>query len=566
MNMKAGFALIVLGLAVSAACAPGSTRVGSGASQPGEAQKPSRVVIANWGEVKNLSDKLDRGSTYGGDYAAVVNSPLTIVDAQGQIQPRLASELPSQEGGSWTVNPDGTMATTWKLRPNALWHDGRPVIAQDVEFAFRVYMDPDVVTAGGEPERFIDRVEVLDEKTFVIRYKQTYPWASRLGTNALPRHILEAPYQTGDKVAFQNSPFWSSNAYVSNGAYRIAEWTIGSQLIFRAFDQFFLGRPKIDEVVFQVTPDANTVVAYVLSGTVDVTVNTTMNQAAWLVVKQEWDRANGGEIYAIPKYLRATQFQLDPNRLRQTAFLDLRVRRALVHSLDRVAIAEAVSQGASPLAHTMMSPGDPLYPQLARSMATYPYDTARALALFQEAGWTRRGEALVDAAGRPLTAEIMTTEMADNVTEMRIMADYFKQIGVEIAQTPVPEALNRDAEFRATFGSFTITGQGIDLPRSLNSYAYEACPTSERRFSGGNRGCWNHPEFDHFYRVATTSLVETERADATVQALRVITEEVPIIPMSYNLDNVAVRKGLKGPGPRQPQTKDTWNIHEWTWD
>jgi hypothetical protein len=69
------------------------------------------------------------------------------------------------------------------------------------------------------------------------------------------------------------------------------------------------------------------------------------------------------------------------------------------------------------------------------------------------------------------------------------------------------------------------------------------------------------------YVAASTSLDPQERGDAVVQALRILTEEVGLFGLSYVNENIAVRKGLLGPGPRWPgQIGTTWNIHEWRWE
>jgi hypothetical protein len=53
---------------------------------------------------------------------------------------------------------------------------------------------------------------------------------------------------------------------------------------------------------------------------------------------------------------------------------------------------------------------------------------------------------------------------------------------------------------------------------------------------------------------------------AVVQAFKVVTEEVGVIGMSYNMEIVPVRKGLVGPAPRWPgQAGNTWNVYEWRW-
>lgn len=563
-TLLATFALMIT------ACAPAATGIGTADGRPAEVSKPSRVILATYAELTSFSSRIGGGLGGGGVSGLVMNSPLTVLDPQGTPQPRLAAELPSQEHDTWTVNSDGTMVTTWKIRPNAVWHDGQPVTSKDFQFAFQVYLDPDIV-AFGEVERALDRVEVLDDRTFNMHWRRLYPRAVQINSEALPEHLVGDLYRTGDKRAFENSPFWTSpEQYISNGPYRPVQWIHGSQIIFRAFDAYFLGRPKIDELVYQITPDANTVVAYLLAAAVDVSPGLTLNQAGWAVVKPEWDKTGAGQIFTIPKHLRTTQFQMDPNRATEPALLGVHVRRAMLHALDREAIAEAVSFGASPAADFHMSPADPLYPRAQQVAAKYSYDPRRALELFEQAGWTKRGDALVDATGKQLTIDIRTTEMADNVKEMAIMADYFRQIGLAITQTPVPPAA-RDAgvaaaEANAKFGALTITGHNIDLPSTLvQYYSMTQCTTEERRFSGGNRGCWNNLEFQRLATTATTTLNPAERANAIVEALRVITTEVPVIPMSYNLDNVAVPRGLVGLGPRVGTASDLWNVHDWYW-
>ncbi|MEA2642428.1 MAG: hypothetical protein QOF51_3822 [Chloroflexota bacterium] len=62
------------------------------------------------------------------------------------------------------------------------------------------------------------------------------------------------------------------------------------------------------------------------------------------------------------------------------------------------------------------------------------------------------------------------------------------------------------------------------------------------------------------------SLDARARTDATVNAFRVLTQDVGIFTMSYSLENIPVRAGLSGPGPRwSAQPGSTWNVHEWTW-
>ena len=111
------------------------------------------------------------------------------------------------------------------------------------------------------------------------------------------------------------------------------------------------------------------------------------------------------------------------------------------------------------------------------------------------------------------------------------------------------------------------TAQSIDVPGTLAVAITDQCPTVERRYIGSNRGCWRNAEFDRLYLVASTALDPRERDQAGIEAIKILTEEVGVFGLAYNSENIAVRKGLVGPGPRWPaQVGNTWNVHEWRWE
>src|SRR5207302_4198967 len=132
-----------------------------------------------------------------------------------------------------------------------------------------------------EPERFIDHVEPMDAKTFVIQWKEPYPWADELITRqfeALPEHVIGSLYDAGDREAFLNSSFWTSTSYVGNGPFKLVQWDPGAQPVYQAFDDYFMGRPKIDEITVRIIPDANKIVSNLLSGAIDGTLGITLGQ------------------------------------------------------------------------------------------------------------------------------------------------------------------------------------------------------------------------------------------------------------------------------------------------
>ncbi len=560
-------------LALMASCAPAAAPTGARSGDAAAAQapaRPSRVVIGNGGDVGRLSSKLDvKTSTFASEIRFLANSPLVVIDPQGTAHPRLAAELPSRDNGTWIVNPDGTMATTWKIRQNAVWHDGRPVNAKDFVLAYTVYTDERVEMIDRNPERLMSGVEAVDDKTFVIRWKQSYPWANELRDGQLeplPEHLVGRLYEAGDVGAFENAPLWTSTDYVGTGPYRLVSWDRGTELTFRAFDNYYLGRPKIDEVVIKVSMDMNAMAANLLAGAMDATVSLTLTQQAGAEIRGQWDRTGEGRLVYDAAWFRNIQVQLEPSRVRPAALLDVRVRRALEHTIDRVSIAEVLSGGNAPAIETVMGPSHPLKARTYDAIAKYPFDRARAAALLQEVGWNKRGEALVGANGEQLALELRIPALSDNETEARIISNDWSQLGIDVSQL-VYNQRSVDREYGATFPGLNQTAFRLDLPTELFRLTSTECAVPDDGYFGRNRGCWANADYDRAVRTAITSLDREERSAATIQALKVLSEELPVLHTSYSVDNIAVRKGLIGPGTIWPaQRGHTWNIHEWRWE
>src|SRR5207249_687987 len=103
---------------------------------------------------------------------------LTVFDQDGKLVPHLAQKVPSLEDGDWVTLPDDTMRLTWKLRPNTLWHDGSPLLANDFVFGSALQHDPNIVGAVPEAIKLVSGVEAPDPSTVVITWKATYAYAN----------------------------------------------------------------------------------------------------------------------------------------------------------------------------------------------------------------------------------------------------------------------------------------------------------------------------------------------------------------------------------------------------
>ena len=98
-------------------------------------------------EPPTISDHGIGNNVGGREHYFAFHAPLTVYDASEQLLPRIAEKIPGLSDGDWTLLPDGGMEVTWKLRPNAVWHDGTPLSAEDFVFGFQVVKDP--ASGGG---------------------------------------------------------------------------------------------------------------------------------------------------------------------------------------------------------------------------------------------------------------------------------------------------------------------------------------------------------------------------------------------------------------------------------
>lgn len=531
-------------------------------AQPLAARSRGTLKLA-WGyQPENLAPKFIGGSG-NADYQWIFSSPLTYVDQSGAAKPLLAQDVPTQSNGAWVVNPDGTMVTTYRLRPQNKWHDGRPLTADDFVFAHEVYMDKDLPVTSAVPERFMERVEAKDDYTLVIHWKQPYVGANVLGFEQLiplPRHTLEAKYRT-NKPNFAFGEEWTT-AYVSAGAFKVERWTPGVGLVAAAHMDFSLGPPRLDRVEIRFVADPNAQVANLLSGEVDMINSPGARAREAVIARDQWGTTDQGyvKVWSSQSQYVDWQFREVPNW--QRAVTDVRVRQALLHAVDRDALTEAINLGFAPVAHSFILPEDPLFAEVDRVITKYPYDLNRSTALLGEAGWRRpsSGGQAVSATGQPLDIEMYSSQEQERAAT--IIIDNWKSAGVNSSIFVIPQARARDGELGSSFPAARVSSRGIRPDNFV--WIADEFPTAENRWSGSNRGSFFDAEIDRLQKVRMTSLEEGQRREATIAVLKRMTELAGATPFLYSVEVVIARKHVAGPAGAVPsQNGMTWNIHEW---
>lgn len=284
-------ALVGLALVLSACGASGSAPA-PGPATGGQAAPPAKtLVVGIQREPTDLGVLFGQatGTTAGGagSIKIMVHDRLAVEKDLDRWEPQLALALPSIAEGTWTVNADGTMDTTWRLHRNVRWHDGAPFTSDDLLFSFQIFMDPDLPTTGSQ-RRFMQSASAPDPLNFVIHRSGTYVDAPQGNIGVVrPRHILGDLYER-DKEAFTNSP-WFTTEFIGLGPYKLESWELGSHLDLARFDDYYRGRPPLDRIVVRFVGDPNALVAGILAGELDVVLPVTVDLDAALDLKRRWE-------------------------------------------------------------------------------------------------------------------------------------------------------------------------------------------------------------------------------------------------------------------------------------
>lgn len=568
MRLDRWLPIAAIAALVITACAPlaGGTTAGQ---SPIAAPDNRTLVMILREEPPSVASKALRGA--GSSVASAVrlfNAELDYADEHEESHPYLQEALPRIDTDTWKVLPEGRMQTTHRLREGLVWHDGTALTPEDFAFAWRVYRTPELGTSDSRPISFIDQVQITDPRTIVLHWSTPYPNADRLagGFPALPRHILEAPYQQNTPDAFMGHPYWSAE-YVGLGPYKLSRWEPGAFIEGAAYDKHLLGAPKIGRVKVLFMGDANTVLANLLSGEAQIAVDNSLKFEQAAILQREWGPKNGGGVLLSPSQWRGTEFQFRPEYQKTPALLDVRVRRAFAHALDREALNQTLLGGYGLVVDTTISSLVPYFAEIDRVITKYPYDIRRTERLLNETGLAKGSDGMyVSAAGERLKPDLMTLSGAQNEVELALWIDMFKQAGIELVPSILPSAQLSDPRARSLFpGMSTTSGGGGES--GLTGLRSAPPGPENRNLGGGGRGGWANPEFDRLVDAYNGTLNKTERTRNVVEMSRIFSEQLPKLPDFYNVRVTAFAGSLVGPllGAGPDAGSDSWNVHLWYW-
>lgn len=567
MKVRFGVSALAFLSMIVSACSPSG--LGSSASPPSEESRRAierTLVLTTSSQPVTL---LGRGL----NVAAVGSTPnlppqlfhaaLALYDDQSLPQPQLAETLPQLGTDSWKVFPDGRMETTWRLRPNLTWHDGAPLVADDVAFSIpvRVALKTPGDTGGAKLGPLIDEVTAPDARTVVVRWSKPFPLAGESEWQPLPRHILGPFFEQMPPETFANLPYFSTE-FVGAGPYRLGRWEPGAFIEGVAFPGYVNGKPKIERVNLVWISDSNTAVAQLLSGTVHLATDGVIAFEQATVLKREWAaRGEAGFLLSVAAAIPSARTQFKTEYTNPTAILDVRVRQAIAHAIDKQAIVDGVLDGdPRSIADSLVLPHEPFFQEVDKVVTKYPLDLRRTEQLMAEAGFRKDDAGFYSQNGIRLNTSIQGVAGARERAAL-IVSDSWKNAGIEAPPRIISVAQSAGGELETTFPAFAIDiGTGTPLGR----FNKDQIATAATRWSGGNKSGYSDPEYERLHPIFTGALDRNERNQAAVQMMKLLSDQAAVFPLYYNSQIVAHAGSLVGPRSGKDH-QAAFKIEEWYW-
>ncbi len=515
----------------------------------------------------------------------IAYEPLASFDQDGRLIPFLAAEIPSLENGG--VAPDGR-SVTWKLKQGVKWADGEPFTADDVLFTYQYITNPVVGAISTSTYEVVERVEVIDDYTVKVHFKNVNPaWTLPfVGVQGLiiPRHIFKA--YNGPNA--QKAP--ANLVPIGTGPYRgvafntkdiliIGEDIVNMIKIIYEPNPFFreADKPFFSRVELQGGGDAAVAARAVLQdGLADFAFN--MQVDAKTLAQLE-AMGQGKMISPLMDYVERIMINFsDPNRETENGersseqfphpfFSDKRVRQALAYAIDRDAIAGLYRLTGRLTTNLLVSPSIYNSPN-----TSYEFNLEKAAALLDKAGWVDSdGDGVREKDGVKLSLVFQTSVNSVRQRTQGIVKAALESVGFEVELKiidssiyfgPVGDNTNTRRHFYADLEEYAFGGRSPDPGAYMQTWTCNEVAQQANNWSLGNWGRYCNPAYDALYRQSTTEMNPEKRRQLIIQMNDMLIEDVALIPMVQRGIPFGVSNTLEGVNIT-PWDTEVWNIKDW---
>lgn len=446
----------------------------------------------------------------------------------------------SELAHSWDVDDSG-MFWTFYLVEGVTWHDGEPFTAEDVKFTFEYIRDNelgyfyDYVAA-------MEEIEVVDDYTVTIKTDEPIAWMPQILVPIFPMHIWSEIDPADAEGEFAN------DNPIGTGPFQVVEHRKGEYTRMAVNENYFKGRPALDEVIFMVYANTDLMVEALKQGEIDIISGIPGAQFKALqqggdpdILVLEADSPSFSEL--------AFNVWEDDDSLGNPILLDREIRIAIEYALDRQEMIDVALMGYGEVGSSLVPP---LFEYWHLDLGDDFRDFNRQMAeeILEAAGYSPGSDGIrVSADGEPLAFTLLIRqESPDNQKMAMMIKDMLGEVGIDITVSVIDEGTLTDRIYEGDFDMF-IWGWYVDVdPSSILKVV-----TTDEIMSWSD--CfYSNPVYDELHLVQQRTLDREERRELILEMQRIFYEDAPYIMLSYDPELQAYRTDRFEGWVRNPRT------------
>ena len=468
-----------------------------GVAGSGSAQTPPNVLIV--GQIAEPLAFDPHTVTAVNDFRILMNVYDGLVrykNGKLEVEPALAT--------AWTISDDG-LTYTFTLREGVKFHDGTDFNAEAVKFNFDRMLKDDHPQhdTGPFPLSFffssIAEVTAINPTTVAFRLSE--PFAPFLSNLAYPTGLIASP-----AGIVKHGKDFGRNP-VGTGPFKFVEWQSNARVVVERNDGYWDGAPSLEAVIFRPITDANTRVAEMLSGGIDMMVEVPPDNIATFASDPNYNVYDQAGPHLWFLILNA----------KEGPFADKRMRQAVNYAVNKEALVNNVLQGTATVA---AGPTPPAFSwAYNEALDPYPFDPQKAKALIAEAG--------MDGAEVTFYVTEGGSGMLDPVPMGTAIQADLKAVGLDVKIETYEwntflGKVNPGLEGKADMAEMAwMTNDPDTLP-------FLALRTAAWPDKGGfNSGYYSNPQVDALLEGARQSTDQAERARLYKEMQTIVQDDAP---------------------------------------
>ena len=481
----------------------------AGCATRDEQPSRNRIVVVLQGNPHTLDPRFAIDA-YANRVLPLICPKLLDQNPRGDIVPGLAESWEIASGGKEYI---------LTLREGVRFHDGTALRAEDVKYTFSFIMDPRNKAPSSYAFTMVEDIETPDAHTVVFRLKHPFsPFLLKLAKGVVPEGYAR---NVGER--FAERP-------IGAGPFRFETYEPGARILLRAFDDYWEGRPFLDEIELKIVTNTTTRMLALRKGAVDLVQNSLPPYSI-----KFFEREAGVEIIRMPGVNFAyIGFNLDDPITGRRA-----VRQAIAHAIDRDEIIRVSLKGMARPATGLLAPMLWCYEP---AVEIYGYDPEKAKALLDEAGF-----ADPDGPGPlprfTISYKTSTDKLRNEIAE--IMKEQLRQVGIGVEKRAYEWGTFFSDVKSGNFQMYTLMWVGVADPDHL----YYVFHSSMAPPNGANRGRYRNPKVDGLLERSRTVVDRETLRKIYGEIQRILAHDLVYVPLWYEDNVVAIRSRFKGYTP-----------------